>query len=63
MAGSSGCVVADLRCLSRRRWNNSVYRVEIDQQEINRIVYNSIKVGERVGDEKREKREGGMIVF
>ena len=55
MAGSSGCVVADLRCLSRRRWNNSVYRVEIDQQEISMIVYNSIKVGERVGM-KKEKR-------
>ena len=57
MAGSSGCVVAGLRYLSRRKWNNSrMIRVESDQQEINGTVYDSIEVGERVGDKKREKR-------
>ena len=60
MAGSSGCVVANLRYLSRRRWNDSVNRVEIDQQEINRIVYDSIEVGRKGWnlEEKNNRKEG-----
>ena len=47
MAGSSGCVVTDWRYSSRRKWSDSVYRREIDQQKINGTVYNSIEVGRK----------------
>ena len=61
---------ADLRFSNRGKRDDSVYRVDFDQQEINGTVYNFIKVEERAGmwekkerEREREKRwEGGMFV-